>query len=381
MVRFAQLPPDFWREFKQWRSVTGVLSGESPPGNFVGSVGYPVLNVGALTTNEDAQVLDSPEAWYRMGLGQWDIVKFRMKLVLARTKVNVKDVNNPLVRKIQELSISRKPVDVEVRLRGPAPRLMADGYHAPLGVVAIMDSLRITSNVSAERVVERLINDADVDARTAVIELYRAGIPISRIQRMFSVGLLGNARSRRLVPTRWSITAVDSIVGDELRSGIKDYDWINNYEIHRMSYMGNNYVILLIPGPWSYELIEVKMPGSVWNRSGDKPRIYVDREGTMGMRKYAEETGGAFYAIRLGVLEYLERIRRQATVVAIREVTPDYKVPVGIWQAREAVRNGMGKDVVRFSDLNEAINYTNQVLITRKLWTKYTTNLRQSRLM
>ncbi|WP_243675242.1 hypothetical protein [Vulcanisaeta distributa] len=95
---------------------------------------------------------------------------------------------------------------------------------------------------------------------------------------------------------------------------------------------------------------------------------------------YAESTGGAFYAIRLGVLEYLNRVGRQASAIAIREVTPEYKVPVGIWQAREAVRNGMGVNVRRFSDVNEAINYVNASLLTGgSLWLNYSRLIREFR--
>ena len=381
MVRFSELPPDFWREFRLWRSVRNEFSGLSPPGNFVGSMNYPYINVGALVDGlgGDAAILDNPEEWFRRGFTQWDVVRLRSRIILTRTRASVKSLSNPIIGRIQELSIGRNSVDVEVRLKKIVLRALADDYHAPLGNVGELRDLRITSNVSAEGIVERLINDYDVDARTAVIELYRASIPVSRIQRIFAVGLLGSARFRRLVPTRWSITAVDSIIGDYLRGRVVDYDEIGQVEVHEMEYMGNRYFVILMPGPWRYELIELKMPGSVWNRNGSAPRVFTDYEGVNGMSGYAENTGGAFYAIRLGVLEYLNKINRQASVIAIREVTPDYKVPVGIWQAREAVRNGMGVNVRRFSDVDEAINYVNNSLLTGNLWLNHSRLIKELR--
>ncbi|GAB6943685.1 Nre family DNA repair protein [Vulcanisaeta sp. JCM 14467] len=381
MVRFSELPPDFWREFRLWRSVRNEFSGLSPPGNFVGSINYPYINVGALVDGlgGDAAVLDSPEEWFRRGFTQWDVVRLRSRVILTRTRASVRSLSSPIIGRIQELSIGRNSVDVEVRLRKIVLRALADDYHAPLGNVGELRDLRITSNVSAEGIVERLVNDYDVDARTAVIELYRGLIPVSRIQRIFAVGLLGSARFRRLVPTRWSITAVDSIIGDYLRSRVVDYDEIGQVEVHEMEYMGNRYFVILMPGPWRYELIELKMPGSVWNRNGSTPRVFTDYEGVNGMSGYAENTGGAFYAIRLGVLEYLNKINRQASVIAIREVTPDYKVPVGIWQAREAVRNGMGVNVRRFSDIDETINYVNNSLLTGNLWLSHSRLIKELR--
>ncbi|WP_054857513.1 Nre family DNA repair protein [Vulcanisaeta sp. JCM 16159] len=381
MVRFSELPPEFWREFRLWRSVGNELNGLSPPGNFVGSMNYPHINVGALINdgNIDASILDNPEEWFRHGFAQWDIVKLRSRIVLSRIKVSVRSFNNSIVDKIQELSIGRNPVDVEVRLRRLVLRALADDYHAPLGNVGELRDLRITSNVSAERIVERLVNDYDADARAAVVELYRGSIPVSRIQRIFAVGLLGDRRFRRLVPTRWSITAVDSIIGDYLRDKVIEYDEVGQVEVHEMEYMENRYFVMLMPGPWRYELIELKMPGSVWNRGGSSPRVFADYERTKGMKGYAESTGGAFYAIRLGVLEYLNKVSRQASAIAIREVTPEYRVPVGIWQAREAVRNGMGVNARRFSDVNEAINYVNASLLTGSLWLNYSRLIREFR--
>ncbi len=386
MVRFSELPPEFWREFRLWRSASNELNGSSPPGNFVGSANYPPhINVGALINDSgiDASILDNPEEWFKRGFTQWDIAKLRSRIILSRTRASVKSFSNPIIDRIQELSIGRNPVDVEVRLRRLVLRALADDYHAPLGNIGELRDLRITSNVSAEGIIERLVNDYDVDARTAVIELYRGSIPISRIQRIFAIGLLGDRRFRRLVPTRWSITAVDSIIGDYLRDRVVDYGEVGHVEVHEMEYMGGNrYFVILIPGPWRYELIELKMPGSVWNRDSHSPRVYVDYEGGVrGMKGgYAESTGGAFYAIRLGVLEYLNRIGRQASVITVREVTPEYRVPVGIWQAREAVRNGMGINAKRFSDINEAINYVNSSLSTGgDLWLVHSRLIREFR--
>ncbi|BDR92010.1 hypothetical protein [Vulcanisaeta souniana] len=381
MVRFSELPPEFWREFKLWRIVRNEFSGLSPPGNFVGSFNYPYINVGALVNNdsEDVTILDNPEEWFRRGLTQWDIVRLRSRVILTRTRASIKSLNNPIISRVQELSIGRNSVDVEVRLKKLMLRALADDYHAPLGNIGEVKDLRITSNVSTERVVERLINDHDVDTRTAVTELYRSSIPVSRIQRMFAVGLLGDGRFRRLVPTRWSITAVDSIISDYLRNKVVDHGEVEQIEVHKMEYMGNRYFVILMPGPWRYELIELKMPGSVWNRDGNSPRVFTDYESVRDMKGYAESTGGAFYAIRLGILEYLNKINMQASVIAIREVTPDYRVPLGIWQAREAVRNGMGVNARRFSSANEMINYVNNALLTGSLWLGHSRLIREFR--
>ena len=46
---------------------------------------------------------------------------------------------------------------------------------------------------------------------------------------------------------------------------------------------------------------------------------------------------------RSGIAEYLKRKQRQAGVLILREIRPEYAVPVGVWQVREAIRAALSK--------------------------------------
>ena len=169
--------------------------------------------------------------------------------------------------------------------------------------------------------------------------LYTHGIDYYHIVRVFSLGLLGLKYQRRLVPTRWSITAVDSILGDQLLEEVKKYDSINDVELYYTEYMGNRYAILMVPGKWAFEMIEIWLPRSVWVKA-EKAYFTVNYELYDGKWRKPGVDGG-YHAIRFPVLEYLSRRRRQALVIAIREVTPQYYAPVGSWQIRESIRNAL----------------------------------------
>jgi hypothetical protein len=170
--------------------------------------------------------------------------------------------------------------------------------------------------------------------------LYRRDFDVYEINRVLSAGGLGKSQNRRLVPTRWSITAVDDTVGNYLRGSVRTNRPLSGVEVWVNEYVGNRYWILLAPGQWEFELVEMKSPGSVWNPdpTGD---IWMGsaHEGYEGRTDYVDETAGAYYAARLGVLEYLERRGRQAKALVLREVSDDYWAPVGVWQIRESVRN------------------------------------------
>jgi hypothetical protein len=105
-------------------------------------------------------------------------------------------------------------------------------------------------------------------------------------------------------------------------------------------YMGNRYWVLLTPGQWEFELVEMKAPGSVWNQDpSGETWMASAHEGYEGRTGYVEETAGAYYAARLGVLEHLADVDRQAKALVLREVSDEYWAPVGVWQVRESVRN------------------------------------------
>ena len=102
----------------------------------------------------------------------------------------------------------------------------------------------------------------------------------------------------------------------------------------------------------------------MWNPYGKYAVIYADYESYWGRKDYASATGGAFYAGRLAVLEYLEKIRKQASILIIREVLPAYFAPLGIWQLRETVRGAFDKTPMKFENLDKALENISKRLIT-----------------
>lgn len=120
--------------------------------------------------------------------------------------------------------------------------------------------------------------------------------------------------------------------------------------------MGNRYWIVLAPGNWEFELVEMKAPGSIWNPDPEGDTWMASAsEGFDGRSSYVEETAGAYYAARLAALEHLESIGRQAKCLVLREVSDDYWAPVGVWQVRESVRNAFDGDYGEAETFHDAV--------------------------
>ena len=179
---------------------------------------------------------------------------------------------------------------------------------------------------------------------------------VSKIQKAFSVGAFGIEKKRRLVPTRWSITAVDDIISKDLVSQVKTFPEINEYRVYESVYLDNVFEILMIPAQWSYESMEAWYPGTTWNPNGEKVIIYSDAEGNNGRSTYAQ-IGGCYYSARLAVCEQLVKERRQATAIVLREARPGYIMPIGVWQVRENVRNAMRQKPYQFKTLGDSLKF------------------------
>jgi len=347
-------------KFKSFESISSTISnsdsifGASPPAVFVGRYGYPRVSAGPMippfVSESDAPQLEDPKQWLTMGIQ--DIISTRSRLVRASTDVNVRDLkDDPILLKTQELALSKKAVDTEAWFSKPLQmNLRFDDVLTPMGPSGTVEKLDIAENPKVPKKVDYLVYDTDALAKDAVSELYSSRIPTGHITRLLSIGLLG--KDRCLVPTRWSITAVDDMAGKELVGNIRDYPQIGEITLFSGRSFGNHFEVLFLPRSFSFELIEIWLPKAVW--SGDQTWIGADREGAGGKKQYSS-LGGGYYAARIGALEHLHSVRRQASIFMVREVRPDYWAPLGVWVVREAVRQALKNPPQTFDSIDSAV--------------------------
>jgi hypothetical protein len=334
------------------------IAGASPPSVFIGRIGYPNVYVGPLVppVHEDTSLYDLPEQWFGRSIDE--IVGFRSLLIRGKHRVHVQKFNEAgkIMEQTQELALAENSVDTELNLtKKPRGSIFMDASVQPFGPSAPISDLHV-GNVRFDHRVEKAYYDTDLRATPAVLELYDRGVMVTKIQKAFSVGAFGVEKNRRLVPTRWSITAVDDIISKNLAETVKTFPEINEYRVYESVYLDNVFEVLMIPAAWSYESMEAWYPGTVWNPHGRSTAIFSDWEGNDGRTTYAQ-IGGCYYSARLAVCEQLIKERRQATVIVLREARPGYIMPVGVWQVRENVRNAMRQKPYLFKSLGESLKF------------------------
>jgi hypothetical protein len=354
------------------------LSGKIP-NILIGDFGYPNVNTGFLSSS-DYENNDSPKDW-KTDSDKYSILKIielRQSLLNSKTSMNVKDFNARFADKMKEVGLASKPVEAEVKYDKRlsfAPSF--DKEVLPHGPTALLKGLSVTENPKVPRIVEKYESDTDFKASGALVTLSKSGIDEHYLTKILSTGNLGVKTQRKIVPTKWSITAVDDTLGKDL---IRQ---LNDFEEHPLStlfgsYLGNYYLAIIYPGPWSYELFETYVGAGLEN-----PEDYdsaQDYEGPFGRKEYAESTVGGYYAARLALLEYMIRNKRKGSVLLLRFITDEYYAPLGVWVVREATRNCFASKPIEFESKELMLKYSS-LFLRKKFNVSIDTILKKSKLL
>ena len=355
------------------------IDGSSPPGAFVGHVGYPKVYLGPLIPPEkgDTRLLDMPELWLEKSIQE--IIDYRFSLVRGKSLVDVHEATEPskYLLDLHDMALSSASVDVDAKFRKkPRMAVSLSDDTQPFGPSALIRELRVAPS-TGERRLESVYYDGDELAVEGMVELYDGGVEVSRIQRNLSLGMLGIQKRRKIVPTRWSITAVDDSLSKNLLAAIRHYSPIDKFQVYMYVHLDNIFTVILSPRNWEYECIEAWFPGTAWNEAGVAPAIMGDYEPYEGRTTYAS-IGGCYYSTRLAVAEALRQMERQASALVLREVRPGYILPVGVWNVRESVRAAVRRKPRIFDTFQQALHFAcSRFVIQPETWMKSSKLIRE----
>ena len=363
---FTKIRKEYGNLFK--KTYNDEFSGASPPSVFVGSkLRYPNVNVGILSPPErveNAWLYDNESYWARHNFGVKDVLNLRGNLVNSRFKTNVYDTGK-FLDIAKEIGMSSKDVDVEIKLNKKIKLgLDFDKVIGVMGPRASLKKIKVVDNIKIKRSVEKVVEDTDLKAVDALRYLYERRFDDSVLNKLLSVGVLGVKKNRKLVPTKWSITATHDVIGKNLLENIRNYEVVNGNMLFFGGFMGNYYLIMLFPEMFSYELFEMYIPGSAWNPS-ETLKVSTDYESYFGRKSYAGNTVGGYYASRVSCLEKLEIMKKQAGVLAIRFELPAYWASLGVWVVRHSSKKALNTEPLIFENKEKMLEYSKE-LVKRK---------------
>ncbi len=271
-------------------------------------------------------------------------------------------LNNRTKDELRYLSLSQDPLKMDYALDNKKFVFESGPEIKPIGLSATLKKARIEDNVKIPTQVEKVIND-DIRANSGLLQLNKKGFDVDYLSNVLSSGFLGI--DKKLVPTRWGITAVDDSLGKEYIKEIRNFDELEAIEVFYNQFLHNHFFIILLPGKWEYEQFELWETDPQGNTFPPQVDVHPDPslnqdysfnqeyEPFFGRTTYAKDQGGGYYAARIAVIEHLRKIKKQARVLVIRYIQKDYFFPVGVWQVRENVRSSFNNKL-EINSLSEA---------------------------
>jgi hypothetical protein len=225
-----------------------------------------------------------------------------------------------------------------------------DPVEVPTVFSAPVSEFKIFPSSSDEKI-EKKYYDTDLFASDAVVDLYENSIDMTRIAKVLSMGMLGRKKNRKLVPTKWSITAADDIVSNYLLKKIMDNTVLDYYLVFTFNHLANYYSIIFIPDDvWNFEMIES------WFDTNGRVHIGSDYESGKNIDHYPS-IAGAYFAARLAAAEYLFKKKKRSSVLILREIHPEYFMSLGVWQIREGIRQSLKSKGKKFETFDSAFKY------------------------
>ncbi|MFA5331249.1 MAG: Nre family DNA repair protein [Methanoregula sp.] len=330
------------------------MAGSTPPSVFIGSWNYPDIYAGPMITpvHGDTAIMDRPEDWISGNRSQEEIIGYRMNLVRGKRLNNAFDLDNRFVGKLQEIVLSENSIESEASFETAPAGLSFSEEHTPFGPSAPLERFEIEAK-RWDHSLEKVYYDTDLLSRDAVLDLHRTGTPFSTIQKAFSAGTMGRGENRHLVPTRWSITACDTMIGNHLLDRVKKCPVIDTVRLYEYGSLHNRYAVILLPTAWQYEWTEAFL-----HVLGNEEYVFSDYEGFKRKTGYSP-LGGCYYSCKMAVLEELAREQRQAGAIILREALPGY-IPMGVFNVRENVRSAMREIPTEFEDLKGALGHISE---------------------
>ncbi len=376
-----------WYEFVNTNSkrfTSKVIDGSSPPSLFVGEYGYPHVRVGPMVPpyHGDTSILDNPELW--LGKSLEEIVNYRINLLKGTMIHNVSKISDRYIESLQDLALSKRAVDSTMTFEKTPSQYLNEMVLSKSNLEEIpnlfsapVSEFKIYQSTSDEKI-EKKYYDGDLLASDAVVELYENNVDVTRIAKVLSIGMLGRKKNRKLVPTKWSITAADDIVSMNLLKKIKDNSVLDCHLVFYFNHLGNYYSIIFIPDDvWNFEMIES------WIDTNGRVHIGSDYESGKNIEHYPS-IAGAYFAARLAAAEYLFKKRKKSSVLILREIHPEYFMSLGVWQIREGIRESLKSKGKKFETFDSALKYgVSKTSLSINEWIKNSSiirNMKQKRI-
>ncbi len=339
---------EFYKELKKVQSTfkpTKEIAGFSGSA-IVGEKNYPNLKIHNISTEFESNTFLNTSKIVKKDYSE--IIKQKARNILSSTEeINRKETEARIKNEIEDIIKSKKAVsfnsvfDKELQFN----KVIINKTAGITGSKNQLINLNLTQNAPTSKNIEKYTQN-DIKSKEAILNLYKKGINEHQIINLLSLGSFGFNFNKKLVPSRWAISAYDSTIEKELHKKIIEYKIKQKYEIFHHFDKGNNFLIMTIPDYFCAEVIET------WDNIVESDYVGFDNK----LKKSEPETAGGFYATKIAVMEKLISNKEQGAFISVR-IIKDYELPLGVVFVRESVRVAMQKPIFSSTNEKEAVEF------------------------
>ncbi len=317
-----------------------------PANSIIGEKNYPNLKIHSISNENLESVYKNNSNLVKLNYDK--IIKIKARNIFGSSNnINVKDLNFRIKEELADIYKAKNMInfvskfDKEIKFNCFAN----SKDFGILGSKNELLSIETIGNVSVSKNIEKYTND-DIKSKKAIIDLYEKSYNEHQIINLLSLGEFGHSLNKKLMPTKWAISAFDKTIEKHLYLKLIKNKLLEKFEIFSYFDKGNFFLIILIPDYFQAQIIET------WSNIVESDYVSFDNK-----LDYLDiKTAGAFYATKLGVFENLCFRKKQSAFISLR-VIKDYEIPLGLVFVRECIRETMKNKIFESSDLEEIKNF------------------------
>lgn len=277
-----------------------------------------------------------------------NIIKQKAKNIFGTTREqHIKQTTSKINEELQNIYKSKKEVEFTTHYSKELQfnKISMNSTHGIMGSNNQVNKINANQNTSTSKQIEKFA-DNEEKAKNAIISLYEREVNEHQIINLLALGTFGLQSNKKLVPTRWAITAYDQTLEKHLHQKIIKYNPLNSYEIYHHKDKGNEFIIILFPEPFQAQVTE-KFEGGL-------EEDYVSHNNKLQTKE--PMCSGGYYATKLPVFEQLNQRKKQSAYISIR-IIKDYELPLGVVFVRESVRTALKNQIFKTSNKQEMLKF------------------------
>ena len=304
------------------------------------SSNYPNISIFQVTNSSIENTQEKQNKFVKKDYSH--ILQHKARSVVATSQPTHKTQSESIHNELKTIYSSKKPIESEHIFENELKigSILSSKTAGLLGNSTPLMQIKTHDNISISKHLEKH-QSGETKTKEAIIDLYDRGFNDTQIRTLLSLSSFGLKKNKILVPSKWAISACDSILEEYLHSQILKYRVGEEFLAFHHNDKGNEFIICMLPYHFCSEVIE-NFYNSV-SQISVVERDFVTNSNKLQTKE--PQCAGGYWATKLAMFEYMIREKKQYACISIRIIN-NYEIPLGVIFVRECVRSALSNSPI-----------------------------------